>query len=275
MGHSRLLTADGRTLAWTVFGSGPTLVVHGGGPGGDPGYLLDLPPLDPPRTVVVIHARGTGDSTRPLSYELREYAADLEVLRKHLGLERMDVLGHSHGGFVAITWAAANPGRVGRVILANSHARFHWIRVDGPPLIERHAGEPWFADAIAAHERRIAQIGELSDAELAALFARAVPLLFSRLGTRENALIRRVETAFNGDALRWFNTRIAPTFDLRAQLAEITAPTLVLTGEHDPVAPPSAARELAHGLPNAQLTVIPHSGHFTAWNVMTGEVVVA
>jgi proline iminopeptidase len=210
-------------------------------------------------------ARGTGDSTRPASYELGEYAADLEVLREHLGLERLDVLGHSHGGFVAITWAAANPGHVGRVILANSHARFHWLRVDGPPLIERHAGEPWFAGAIAAHERRIAQITELSDTELAALYGRAVPLLLSRLDTREEVLIARIATTFNGDALRWFNTRIAPTFDLRAQLAGITAPTLVLAGEHDPVAPPSAARELADGLPNATLSVIPQSGHFTAW----------
>lgn len=265
MEHGQLLTADGRTLAWTVQGSGPALILHGGGPGADPGYLLDLPPLDPPRTMVALHARGTGDSTRPTSYELNEYAADLEAVRVHLGLERMDVLGHSHGGFVAMTWAAANPDSVGRVILANSHARFHWVRIDGPALIERHADESWFADATAAQKRRVERIDELSDTELAALFARAVRLLRFRLDEREAALTARIATTFNGNALRWFNTRIAPTFDLRPLLSRVTAPTLVLTGEHDPVAPPSAARELAGGLPDATLAVIPHSGHFTAW----------
>jgi pimeloyl-ACP methyl ester carboxylesterase len=265
MDEGRLVTADGRTLAWTAYGTGPPLILHGGGPGGDPGYLLDLPPLEAPRTVVALHARGTGASTRPKSYELRDYAADLEALRQHLGIERMDVLGHSHGGFVAITWAAANPERVGRLILANTHARFHWVRADGPALIERHVGESWFADATAAHARRIAEIDELSDADLATLYARAIPLLFSRVGARETALTARIATTFNGDALRWFNTRIAPTFDLRPLLASVTAPTLVIAGEHDPVAPPSAGLELANRLPEPTLTVIPNSGHFTAW----------
>lgn len=271
MGIEHLTTPDGRTLAWTARGAGPVLVAHGGGPGADPAYLDELPDLGKWRTVVALHARGTGASSRASTYALAEYAADLETLREHLGVERLDVLGHSHGGFVAMTWAAAHPGRVGRLVLANTHARFDWTRRDGPALVALHAGEPWFAAATAAHERRTTQTAELSDDDIAALYEQAVPLLFARAGPRELALAKLIGKTFNGDALRWFNANLAPTFDLRPLLASITAPTLVISGERDPAAPPSAAAELAGLIPGARLALVPDAGHFTAWESMGRE----
>jgi pimeloyl-ACP methyl ester carboxylesterase len=45
------------------------------------------------------------------------------------------------------------------------------------------------------------------------------------------------------------------------QLAKITAPTLVLTGRHDKIAPPSASDEIVKGIPHAQQEVFEQSGH--------------
>ncbi|MFI4927916.1 MAG: alpha/beta fold hydrolase, partial [Burkholderiales bacterium] len=46
------------------------------------------------------------------------------------------------------------------------------------------------------------------------------------------------------------------SLDLRADLARVTAPVLVLVGEQDEATPPVMSRELAAGLPNAQLHVL-------------------
>ena len=62
---------------------------------------------------------------------------------------------------------------------------------------------------------------------------------------------------------RQFFAELAPSYDLRPRLGEITVPALVVAGEHDWVCPPSAARALAAGLPRATLCVVPDAGHFT------------
>ena len=97
---------DGRTLSWREVGSGPPLLCHPGGPGCSSLYFGELPELAAERTLVMPDPRGTGDSDRPAepsAYDLEDYAADIEAVREQLGLERLDLLGHSHGGFVAMT----------------------------------------------------------------------------------------------------------------------------------------------------------------------------
>ena len=49
--------------------------------------------------------------------------------------------------------------------------------------------------------------------------------------------------------------------DLRPELSKVKVPVLVLVGEHDEATPPPMSRELAAGLPQAQLTIIPGCAH--------------
>ncbi len=66
----------------------------------------------------------------------------------------------------------------------------------------------------------------------------------------------------NADALLLFNREIFATFDLRPELANIAAPTLVITGEEDFITGPLSAREIAAGLPHAETVILPGVGHF-------------
>ena len=66
----------------------------------------------------------------------------------------------------------------------------------------------------------------------------------------------------NADTLRYFNQEVFPTFDLRPQLEEITAPTLVVTGELDFITGPVCANEIEHSLRDVRKVLIPGSGHF-------------
>jgi proline-specific peptidase len=242
-------------------------VCHPGGPGASSLYFGELAGLASARTLVLVNPRGTGGSARPADptrYGTEDYVADLEDLRADLGLESMQLLGHSHGGVVAMAYAAAHPDRVERLVLASTLARFaaeqEAAMREGMLL---RAGEPWYADASAALEAE--QAGEFDgDDELSALVMREQPFYFARFGDREAAYLSETlaQETWNGDALLHFNTRDFATFDLRADLPSIQAPTLVITGEDDFITGPVCAREIAAQVAGSELVVLPGAGHF-------------
>jgi pimeloyl-ACP methyl ester carboxylesterase len=259
-------TSQGNTLSYGLSGSGPALVCHPGGPGFSSLYLGDLAGLDRERTLILLDPRGTGSSSRPAdgrAYGFDDYANDLEELRTHLEVDQFDLVGHSHGGTVAMRYAASFPGRVRRLVLASTLARFGSEQSDAMVAgMEAKAGEPWYEDARAALEAELA--GEFSsDAELGQLALREFPFYFARYGEREADYLEGLaaETP-NADALLLFNHEIFPTFDLRPDLERITAKTLVITGAEDFITGPVCARELAAGIAGAQLDVLPNVGHF-------------
>jgi proline iminopeptidase len=259
-------TSDGRRLAYRRIGRGPALVCHGGGPGFSALYLGNLRGLDAHLELVLLDPRGTGGSDRPpdaRAYGIEDYTADLEELRAHLGLERMSLLGHSHGGIVAVDYAARHPERVERLILASTLAR--WVPDQEAAMeaaIASHADEPWYADAKAALEAE--QEGAFAnDEELAELTLREFPFYFKRYGEKERAYLETLRAEVpNADALRLFNKEIFETFDLRPELVRIAAPTLVITGADDFVTGPASAADLEQGIADVESVLIPDCGHF-------------
>jgi proline iminopeptidase len=261
-----LTTADGRTLAWRELGSGPVLVCHPGGPGCSSMYFGDLPELAAQRTLVLLDPRGTGGSDRPADpsdYDLEQYVADVEAVREHLGLERLDLLGHSHGGFVAMAWAGAHPERVGRLVLASTAPRFiDEIRDAQRQRVGSHHGQPYFDDAMQALQAH--QRGEYADdGELGELRRRESPL-FAPVGTDPGAIAAVGEAlgraGTNADALRHFNERVAGTMDLRPQLARVAAPALAIGGDQDSFTP--GLLEAATVLLEPTVVVLPGHDHF-------------
>jgi pimeloyl-ACP methyl ester carboxylesterase len=259
-----LRTDDGRTLSWREAGTGPPLLCHPGGPGASSRYFGDLPELAAERTLILLDPRGTGASDRPANpsaYDLEDYAADIEAVRARLGLDRIDVLGHSHGGFVAMTWGGRHPDRVGRLVLADTAPRFtDAIRSRRSDRVAAHHGEPYFADAVAALQDQ--QAGRYAtDEELAALYERAGPVL-----ARPGDDIAPVAGAFraagiNADAMKHFNERIAGAMDLRPLLERVASPALVIAGEHDPFGGPTTD-EIAGALQDPTVVTIPGADHF-------------
>jgi proline iminopeptidase len=264
--NEQLTTGDGRTLAYSRVGSGATLVCHPGGPGLPGAELADLAGLDDSLELLILEPRGTGRSARPAdpaAYDFEHYVADLEELRAHLGQERIDLLGFSHGGMVAMAYAAAHPERVGRLLLVATLAhRDEGLDAEMERGLAEREEEPWYPEARAALDEEGA--AEFADDEaLAENLARQWPLYFGRYGEREEAFVETLAGLVpNADALRRFNSDVWPSFDLRPQLARIAAPTLVLAGDRDFVAPPAAALAIAEAVADAELVVVPGAGHF-------------
>jgi proline iminopeptidase len=264
--REQLTTADGRRLAYTRVGSGPTLLCHGGGPGFSSLYLGNLGGLEARLELVKLDPRGTGGSDRPAdprAYTIEDYAGDVEELQAHLGLDRINLLGHSHGGVVAIEYAARHPERVEHLVLASTLTRFAPEQESAmEAAMAARRGEPWYADAVAALETE--QAGNFAtDEELGELAMRELPFYFAHYGDAEKAYVEHLRADVpNADTLRFFNQEIFPTFDLRPQLERITAPTLVITGEEDFITGPVCADEIAAGIPGAEKVVLPGVGHF-------------
>jgi len=258
-------TADGRTLGYHRKGTGPMLICHPGGPGFSSLYFGDLAGLWERFTLVMINPRGTGGSSKaadPRAYQIDDYVSDVEELREHLGLDRMLLLGHSHGGVVAQVYAVRYPERVERLVLVSTLARFGPEHQEAMKVgMEKRSGQPWFTDALAALQAE--QEGKFStDEEMAELTFRELPLYFAHFGAAEAGYLEtlRGETP-NADALRLFNKEIFETFDLRGDLGAIKAPTLVITGDDDFICGPVCAGEIAAGITGASKVIVEDSGH--------------
>jgi pimeloyl-ACP methyl ester carboxylesterase len=258
-----LTTTDGRTLAWHERGSGPPLLCHPGGPGSSSAYFGELAELAAECTLLLLDPRGTGESDRPADpsgYDLEDYEADIEALRRHLEIERLDLLAHSHGGFVAMPWAARHAEHVGKLILASTAPRFtDEIRQARRDRIASHHGQPYFDDAMGAlraHEEGRYQ----TDEELAELYRRE-SVLFAPIGVDPTPVFAALAAAGdNADALRHFNEHVAGGMDHRPLLTFVTAETLVISGELDPFL--AGAHEIAEALPNGTLAIVPGADHF-------------
>jgi proline iminopeptidase len=258
-------TADGRTLGYHKMGSGPVLLCHPGGPGFSSLYFGDLAGLWERFTLVLLNPRGTGNSEPPKdprAYQIEDYVSDVEELRVHLGLERLLLLGHSHGGVVAQAYAARHPGRVRRLVLASTLTRFGQPQQEAMRKgMDKKVGEPWYRDAVAALEAE--QEGRFSsDEEMAELVFQELPLYFAHYGAAEAGYLDTLKVErLNPDALKLFNKEIFETFDLRGELGAITAPTLVITGEEDFICGPVCAEEIVSRIKGARKVIVGDSGH--------------
>ena len=112
--------------------NGVPLFVVNGGPGADHSYLHStlskisaLDELAKKRPVIFYDQRGVGHSPAlkdEKSITTADQIADLDALREFLGYEKIDVFGHSYGGFLAMAFAAVHPERLAHLVVSDSEA---------------------------------------------------------------------------------------------------------------------------------------------------------
>jgi 3-oxoadipate enol-lactonase len=152
------------------------------------------------------------------------------------------VLGNGYGGFVALQMAIRHPGVAARLILADSGAAFS------------EPGRAAFRNMAAASKANGLQA--ITDVAMRRLFA---PEFQARhpdlMRDRREAFLRTDPDVFHAACLA------LAELDLRGELGRVKIPVLVLVGEHDEATPPPMSHELASGLPNARLKIIPGCAH--------------
>ena len=255
-------TSEGLTLSFERRGSGPLLVCHPGGPGGSAAEFRDFAGLDDTFELVLLSPRGSHGSDPAADYSLQSYIADLDALREYLGVDVFDLLGFSHGGIVAMAYAAAHRAHVRRLVLVDTLASWgEEAEAAMRRAIELRRDQPWFAAAAKAIEEE--QAGSFSSVdELIANAQSQAPLYFHRWEGNEKAGRELFGDFAHYEPLHQFNTIEFPNLDLRDRLRTIAAPTLVVVGDDDMIAGPVCAEAIVRELPDARLVTIADSGHF-------------
>lgn len=259
----RFTSFDGVTLAYHVSGDGHPVICLPGGPMQASACLGDLGGLPAHRRLIMADPRGTGGSARPedtASYRCDRLVDDVEALREHLGLDRMDLLAHSAGANLALLYATRHPERVGKLALICPSVAAVGITITQDVRREtarRREDEPWFPVAFAALENVMA--GQATGDAFQAI----APFWYGRWDGTAQAHKAAEDEQRNSEAAAVFGS--AGAFDpqaTRAALTRFSSPVLLLAGEVDLNSPPPAMTEFAQLFPHAELVVQAGAGHF-------------
>ena len=234
-----------------------------GGPMQASAYLGDLGGLSAHRRLVLLDLRGTGESATPAdpgSYRCDRQVDDVEALRLELGLDRIDLAGHSAGGSLAVQYAARFPDRVSRLVLVNPSPRAVGVEIadaDRGELADLRRGELWYPAAKAALERIWS--GDFMEADWTAI----APLSYRRWDAASQANEAQSERETNQEAaMAYYSDGAVDPPATRSALRSLDAPVLLIAGEYDVGLPPKRAREFADLFPRAELAVLPRGGHY-------------
>ena len=238
-------------------GKAPLLLLHGG-PGSTHNYFEVLDPLAEAtgRQLVMYDQIGCGNSYVEGEPELWAYATwdnELMALRRHLGLDRVHLLGQSWGGMLAIEYLCDyHPEGIASLILSSSlpscelWAREQHRRIRYLPLPEQ--------DAIERAERT----GDYEDPAYLAAKDHYMTMFCSGPITRESPeCLRRPKRSGDESYLatqghnEFTATGIFSTWDYTDKISGITAPTLIVSGTDD-LCSPLVAKTMFDRIPNAR-----------------------
>jgi pimeloyl-ACP methyl ester carboxylesterase len=203
------------------------------------------------REVIVVDNRGVGGSTGVVPENVTAMARDALAFIDALGLQQIDLLGFSLGGYVAQELVLLRPRLVRRVVLAGTAPQ-------GGPGLHR-----WSEDVYA-----LATADEPTAEHLLGLFftgsdeSRAKGMeSIGRLYQREVDRDEATDLATRDAQLAAITAWGIPDESKLNRLAGITQPTLVANGDNDTMMHTQNSHLLAERLPNAQLRIYPDAGH--------------
>ncbi len=179
---------------------------------------------------------GFGLSERPdWMRDMSDYVLYFRDLLDTLGLQKVTLIGHSLGGWMAAELAVWYPERVEKLVLANAVG----IRVKGSPIADLFA--------MNAQELMVACFDD---------FSAAAPLMPAEVNV--DYLINQYRQLTTLASLAW-----NPSYDpkLERRLERITCPTLIVWGENDRLIPPVYADAFQRAIPGSQVVMLSGTGH--------------
>jgi len=245
----------------------PVIFLHGGpGEGSQVFQAVGGPQLEKTQRLVYLDQRGGGRSDRPAdpsNYSIDIMVEDIEHLRRHLGVPRVALLGHSFGANLALEYAARFPEHTAALVLAAAPS--HLLRSldlqcqrlanDDPPAYAR-ATAGLRQGAFPRCNTMVAYSGE-------AARAFAMRNLFP-----DPAVERRVNELETADGLGNSGESARALFQqgyLRYRFSKadrVLAPVLMIAGGRDFQASIEPQREFVRTLRRGRLLEYPESGHF-------------
>ncbi len=261
---------DGSRIAFAVSGEGfplvkaPNWMTHLEHDWTSPVYGHWLRECARAHRLVRSDMRGFGMSEwEPKQFDFEAMVGDLSAVMDAAGVEQGDLLGISHGAAIAIAYAARNPHRVRKLVLVNSFAAGWRVRGDEEEiawresLLEMNRRQPSFRRSL---------LGEM-------FITLYFPSAEQRLIDWHNEQFQTLGPVPNMLTM----IEVAARLDVRSELANVRAPTLVCHARQDGNAPLQAGRQVAEGIAGARFVELDSANHVLlgnepAWPVFTREL---
>lgn len=238
---------NGVELVYELNGSSEPLVLIHGAQSDRSIFAGLLPTFTDTYQVLTFDQRGSGQSEKPdLAYTIAMLADDTAALMDHVGFTSAHIIGVSMGGMIGQEFALRHPHKVRSLVLGCTTP-------GGPkaiPLEGEGVNRAYSTNELSAEERGRA----LAEAAFTKGYVDAHPeIVTAMIESRKNRPIdtvgfrHRMKAAFHHD-----------TYD---RLAQITSPTLVITGKQDALIAWENSQLLVDRIPNTEFVLLEPAGH--------------
>jgi len=229
------------TLVYEEHGKGEPIILLHGLTGNRHMFEHEVNILKKYFRVILLDARGHGESSKPPAFTLNDHVGDVLSLLDQLNIEQTHLLGVSMGSYIAQGVAIASPERVNKLILVATKSEGKTSSMEA--LFEKHADELKGLD----FSEKVLKASPYMFHDLAAVGK------WSQDAAEKGPSLSSKEIAAANQALEGF--------DFREDLYRVTAETLVISGDYDGLNPPEVGRETARIIPHATFVEFNQSGH--------------
>ena len=261
---SGFLDINGSQIFYKTLGQGEPLVIVHGGPVMDHSYLLPhFEQLAKDFQLIFYDQRACGQSAVDVdtaSTHLDGFVEDIELLRQALNLDKINLLGHSWGGLLAMKYGIKYPQNLKHLVLSNSIAPSvaDW-QEEGAAVSERATNQD------RADRQTIMASGALQSADPSMAITKLLkisfrPQMYDTTNLAQLNLFVPKDYMQRSQIFGLLGPDLA-NFNLYPELKKITCPTLIIYGGEEP-ATRLHAQKMTDSFLNGQLSIISKAGHF-------------
>lgn len=240
----------------------PFVFMLPGGPGANHSHYTEYCRLTDVGNIAFYDPRGCGLSEKgePSTYTMSNYIEDLEVIRQHLSLNEIILLGKSYGAMCAIGYTLQFPQAVSKLILAAGSASFRAID-SAKNHIKAHATD---------EQKRAFELvvtGKISNEEEVNHYFSVMDTYYSyKKRHGEKPIQSKPEFPFSYEPLKLGFSDFLHSFDFENELDKIKCETLVLVGEEDWITAKEHSELIASKIVDSKLHVFPKADHSLEWD---------
>ncbi|MFI5252973.1 MAG: proline iminopeptidase-family hydrolase [Bacteroidota bacterium] len=255
---------NGVKLYYKIIGTGTPIVVLHGGPALDHSYLLpQMANLANDYQLIFFDQRASGKSTGEsdtASLTINNFVEDIEGIRKAFNIDKMNLMGHSWGGLLAMEYAVKYPDHLRSLILLNPSPASALYR---DQLFRNMAAVRPPQDTTELETIEKSEGFKNKSPETMTKYFRLLLKSMFYNAAYSDSLTLTFDTSYarKSNALFRYLSNDLKEYDISGDLEKITCPKLFIEGDQDPI-PAEAIYQIRSNLHNTKYVLLEHCGHF-------------
>lgn len=254
---------DGIELYYKILGDGEPIVILHGGPGLDHSYFLpQMAELADDFQLIFFDQRLSGLSSSDIdstAISMDHFVEDVEGIRKALNLQKMNLMGHSWGGLLAMFYAIKHPDNLKSLILVSPTAASVSLMMKSQQILSQR-----FTQEDRLQRMQIVQSEAFKNGEPSAfadLFRLSFKPSFYQRALLDSLTLELPSNFAANSAKLQLLFRDMGEYDIHSELSKIACRALIVHGDYDAI-PLEAIDNIHQNIPNSEIVILENCGHF-------------